>query len=155
MFKLITSPHRFCRHYLWYAATGCIIIGLGYLIRAQFVPPYPALILLLGVFPNLVGSFATPFALLLLLYPWSRTPQILTDARTFSFVNLFTFAGCILIEVAHVVFRIGVFDRNDMLASIIGAGAALVLFRLTGRGWHAAALVDQGISKPRAVGDHS
>ena len=133
MFRSHRHSNLLHQYYARYAAAGFVALGLGYMLRVQLSATHGAITLFLGIFPNLVGSFATPFLLMLLLSRSQKRRNILPDWRVFGLVLLFTFVVSWLIEVLHVVFDLGVFDRNDMVASFVGAGVAFVVFVLTVR----------------------
>jgi hypothetical protein len=116
-----------------YAAGGFALLALGYLLRGQVVPVRAELELLLGVFPNLLGSFATPYILLLILSKRFYPTREMGSPAFFFLLNLITLGVSLLIEIAHVALRLGSFDPNDMTASIIGGSASMALFLWTNR----------------------
>ena len=125
------SPNPLHRRYYLYALGGFAALSLGYLLREQFSQSDALVVLFFGVFPNLLGSFATPFILAFLLerrYPmWKALDRL----WVFGLVNLFTFGVCLLIEYGHVVAQLGNWDNNDIFASLVGGLAALALWQLT------------------------
>ncbi len=127
----ITNPLH--RHFYLYGAIGFIALSLGYLLRSRIVIENDLAILFMGIFPNLFGSFATPFILSFLLaqrFPaWKRLEKI----AFFGLVNLFTLAVSVLIEYLHVVFQQGAWDSNDIAASIIGGLLSMILYFITMR----------------------
>lgn len=115
------------RRYYHIATAGFVTLALGYLLRSQLNAPAGWMTLLLGVFPNLLGSFATPFILLVLVSQHNTSPAY-RGWRAFVLLNLFTFAVSLLIEAGHVVLRLGVWDANDVYASLIGGFFAMLVF---------------------------
>jgi glycopeptide antibiotics resistance protein len=133
MFAIARIPDALLRRYMAYATAGFVPLSIGYLLREFVDASNPLVALLLGVFPNLLGSFATPFALMVFLptrLPALKTMQPLV---LFGLINLFTFAVVLLIEYLHIVFDLGVWDANDITASVIGGLAALAAFLRTKR----------------------
>ena len=125
------SSNPLHRRYYWYALAGFASISIGYLLREPLSQADALVILLLGVFPNLLGSFATPFLLAFLLEKRFPAWKALDRFTAFGLVNLFTFAVTLLIEYLHVAFQKGNWDNNDVIASIIGGLAAVALWQLT------------------------
>ena len=127
----ITNPLH--RRFYQYAVFGFIALSLGYLLREQISPKNALVSLLLGSFPNLTGSFATPFILTFLIAQKYPSWNGMSSLSVFGLINLFTFAVCVLIEYLHVLFQLGRWDANDIAASIIGGLLSMVLFMLTRR----------------------
>jgi hypothetical protein len=130
--KLIQSDPVYRRFY-YFAVAGFLFLSVGYLLRERINQTDALSALFLGIFPNLFGSFATPFALVLLLasrYP--GLPALRTPAG-FALINLFTMAVVLLIEYGHVLFGLGAWDWNDILASLAGGLAAFLFFVLSRR----------------------
>jgi hypothetical protein len=105
---------------------GIALISLGYLLRFQIGSSQGAAGLFLDTFPNLFGSFGTPFLLLLLVTTLQKDMGMLRNFRMFAMLNIFTFLVVLLIEWGHVVLNLGVWDMNDVLASIAGGLAAII-----------------------------
>jgi hypothetical protein len=133
LFTMNRIQNPFYRRCYQYAVIGFLTLSVGYLLRGQLNQQNPLVTLLLGVFPNLIGSFATPFMLGYLLTLRFPSLHALDRLPVFGLINLFTFAVCILIEQLHVVLDLGQWDPNDILASIIGGLASLAVFALTRR----------------------
>jgi putative flippase GtrA len=116
------------RYFYTFACVGFGLIGLTYLFRENLLQKNEFLDNLLGVMPNLAGSFATPYLLLFLFAAYRKNSDLLGRGRIFIFINLFTFATCILIEYLHLWLNIGGFHQEDLIASFIGMVISLLSF---------------------------
>jgi len=122
------TPNRYYQRFYYYALAGFAALSLGYLLREQISSANALVIGLLGILPNLTGSFATPFLLAYLLVWGYPALKALDRFWVFGLINLFTFAACLFIEYLHVAFQSGTWDNNDIAASAVGGLVSLVLF---------------------------
>jgi hypothetical protein len=127
------NPHPLYKQYYRYAAAGFILLGIGYMLRSFISIDFFPLIQLLSIWPNLLGSFAAPFAIQLLLFEYLQDSSVLSSLRHFALANLITFAGVLIIEFTQVILRLGVWDQYDITASILSGTAAAALFLATTR----------------------
>jgi hypothetical protein len=126
-FDKLKQQNKFWYFYT-YACIGFGLIGLTYLFREILIQRNSFLDLLLGVMPNLAGSFATPFILLFLFAAHKRNSEILGQGKIFILINLFTFVTCILIEYFHLWLNLGGFHQEDLIASFIGMVFSIISF---------------------------
>jgi hypothetical protein len=115
-------------------AGGFVALGAGYLLRSMVEISVPWLVFLLGVWPNLLGSFAMPFVVLLFVFMRLKGPAVMTSARFFGLASAITFASALIIEWAHVITGLGFWDHFDIGASVIGGLAAAAFYLVTVRG---------------------
>jgi hypothetical protein len=87
----------------------------------------------LGIMPNLAGSFATPFMLLMLLSNQPDQGRIMHNRTLFIGIDLFTLTGALLFEYLHLRLGLGGFHLPDILASVAGFILAVLMFLLSNR----------------------
>jgi hypothetical protein len=115
-------------YFYTFACVGFGLIGLTYLFRENLTQKNEFIDTLLGVMPNLAGSFATPFILFFLFAAHKRNSEILGQGKIFILINLFTFVTCILIEYLHLWLNLGGFHQEDLIASFIGMVFSIISF---------------------------
>ena len=113
--------------YLTAAAVAFLTLGAGYFMRERGSFS-PSAALFLGVLPNLAGCLAAPLIVAPILR--RRFDGILSTARMSSLLAAaIGLAGAAAIEALHVMFDLGTYDSNDMVASLVGTviGVALLI----------------------------
>lgn len=111
--------------YMSAATAAFVLLGAGYLLREQGLFG-PGISLFLGVLPNLAGCAAVPLIVAPLLRKRPNGP-LSTKGTSALLGAAAALIGATLIEAAHVVFNLGFFDLNDMVASVIGTGLGVAL----------------------------
>lgn len=127
------NPHPLYTWFFYYAAAGMALLGLGVLARSLITIDYRPAALLLGIWPNLLGSLATPFVIHLLLFERKKDERMLDSLRHFALANLITLAGALLIEAGEAAAGLGAWDQYDITASILSGAASAALFLATTR----------------------
>lgn len=111
------------------------MVGLALLqsihwLRERVENPSDALALTLGSVPNLAAGYAMPLVATSLLYAASPTYSVAPKARrSFLFILLLTTSGLMVYEVGQLGLRNMVFDPIDLIATLVGALAALGVYR--------------------------
>jgi len=127
IFREYLKDALFKRFYM-FGFAGIGLLCLGYGLRFMLENAQGPVRLFLDTFPNLFGSFGTPFLLLLILSARRKDISLIKSLPAFLLLNLFTFAVVLLIEWGHVLLSLGIWDNNDILASAIGGLAAVVFW---------------------------
>jgi hypothetical protein len=99
---------------------GIAMISVGYMTRFQLGSSQGWLGLFLDTFPNLFGSFGTPFLLLVLYTTWRKDLSLLRSTRLFLQASLLSLVIFVLIEMGHILLSLSFWDNNDMAASLLG-----------------------------------
>ena len=107
---------------------GIAMISVGYMARFQVGSSHGWLGLFLDTFPNLFGSFGTPFLLLVLYTTWRKDLSLLRSTRLFLLASLVSLVIFVLIELGHILLSLSFWDNNDMAASLLGGLLALVVW---------------------------
>ena len=104
--------------YLSAATVALMVLGAGYLMRERG-PFGPSATLFLGVLPNLAGCVAVPLIVAPIMR--SRLPGLWSSERTSALLAAaLGLVGAVAIEGLHVILDLGVYDINDMVASLLG-----------------------------------
>ena len=111
------------------------MVGLALLqsihwLRERVEDPSGALAFTLGSVPNLAAGYAMPLIATSMLYAASPTYSVAPKAwMSFLFILLLTTGGLMVYEVGQLGLRNMVFDPIDLIATLVGALAALGVYR--------------------------
>ncbi|MHC1681931.1 MAG: hypothetical protein AB6733_03120 [Clostridiaceae bacterium] len=82
-----------------------------------------------GVAPNLIPSFL--FTIIAVFYGMpiiSKSNSYINKSKFIWIVNLVNIAVFALIEYLHVIFKLGVWDNKDIIASLVGIIIATIVY---------------------------
>jgi glycopeptide antibiotics resistance protein len=84
--------------------------------------------LLAGTAPNLIPSFLFTLAGMFYAIPFFIGIESINKSRFIWLINVLNLIIFAFIEYLHVVFNIGLWDNNDIIASVIGIAASTVIY---------------------------
>ena len=99
------------RRFYLFACIGFVFIGLTNLFGEVLFHTNEGLTVISGITPNLAGSFATSFVLLIRVALQRSYQALLRNSQVFCLINLFVLGMCVLIEFLHLWLNLGGFPR--------------------------------------------
>ncbi len=84
--------------------------------------------LVAGTVPNLIPSFLFTIIGMFYIVPLLKGVNLTNKPRVIWVINSLNILCFLLIEYIHVVFKLGSWDNNDIIASLIGIALATVIY---------------------------
>ncbi len=84
--------------------------------------------LVAGTVPNLIPSFLFTIIGMFYIVPLLKGLNLTNKPRVIWVINSLNILCFLLIEYIHVVFKLGSWDNNDIIASLIGIALATVIY---------------------------
>lgn len=84
--------------------------------------------MLAEVTPNLIPSFLFTIIGMFYIVPLLNGANLTNKSRVIWMINSLNILCFLLIEYIHVVFKLGSWDNNDIIASLIGIAVATVIY---------------------------
>jgi hypothetical protein len=122
------------RRFYFTGFAGLALIIVVYLARFLFRGADGVFYLVLDTFPNLFGSFGAPFLILLVMAAQRKNLAMLRSLAAFLQAQLITFVSMLLIEGRHAFLNRGDLEWHDIIASLVGAAAAFLVWWISLRG---------------------
>jgi TRAP-type uncharacterized transport system fused permease subunit len=132
--KLIKSNKNIFSHKPYKALSKIIIViyclfMLVYLFRESLYKLNNQYITLFaGTAPNLIPSFLFTLIGMFYIVPFFKGIDSINKPMFIWLINAFNMIIFLLIEYLHVIFNLGSWDNNDMIASLIGIIISTVIY---------------------------
>ncbi len=132
--KLIKSNKDMFRHKSYKALSKIIIIIYGlfmlvYIFRESLYKLNNQYITLFaGTAPNLIPSFLFTLIGIFYILPFFKGIDSIDKPMFIWLINTLNMIVFLLIEYLHVIFNLGSWDNNDMIASLIGIIVSTVIY---------------------------